>query len=282
MNKIKLFGCCLLVASAQIVAADAAKPVAPAKPVTSARTVAANKTSPGAKAPLTEAEKEARRAEFYRKTGGLISQPGSNSGKIVFINAQERYPDAALKVAVDRLAASYKMDMVISHAPSMEAKDAAAAIKKMGGASGVAVLSLDPALPALMVFPDERCSVVNVAAIPADADPSVLRKQLLRGFAAASGALYSQVPITIMSSFDNMKKLAAVPSEEIPADVGLRVRNALRENGVKPYRITTYKHACREGWAPQPKDEAQKAVWDSFHTLPTEGIKIKYDPKKGE
>ena len=46
--------------------------------------------------------------------------------------------------------------------------------------------------------------------------------------------------------------------------------------------VSTYKKACEEGWAPNPTNEFQKAIWDKVHELPTEPIKIKPEEKKTE
>jgi hypothetical protein len=32
--------------------------------------------------------------------------------------------------------------------------------------------------------------------------------------------------------------------------------------GIKPARMTTYRKACEEGWAPMPTNSVQKAIWD--------------------
>ena len=43
-----------------------------------------------------------------------------------------------------------------------------------------------------------------------------------------------------------------------------------------------YLVAVQEGWAPQPTNDVQKAIWDKVHALPTEPIKIKPEEKKTE
>lgn len=221
-----------------------------------------------------------RKAEFVRKTGGFIRKPKSNTGKLVFINAQKRYGLEELAKAADALGKAYRIDIEARDGTFTSIGGVAASVKDAGGATGVVVAEADPAFPALMVFPDERCALVNVSAFPKDADASLLRKQVIRGVAAASGAMTSQVSPTLMSAFENQRRLAVFPSEDIPADVGMRVRNALRAIGVTPYTVTTYKHACQEGWAPAPTNDIQKAVWDKVHALPTEPIRIKPETKK--
>ena len=47
-----------------------------------------------------------------------------------------------------------------------------------------------------------------------------------------------------------------------------------------PVMMVTYGRAVREGWAPAPTNEYQKAIWDKIHAMPTEPIKIKPETKK--
>jgi len=51
--------------------------------------------------------------------------------------------------------------------------------------------------------------------------------------------------------------------------------------GVMPARKGTYESACQEGWADEPKDKYQQAIWDKVHAIPKNPMKIEFDPKKG-
>ena len=224
-------------------------------------------------------EVAARKEAIYRNTGGFVRKPGSNAGKVAFIDAQGRFSRAEIEASARNIGGTYRIDVVVVEGKADGIAGAVAAAKRAGGATSVVVASLDPAMPALVVLPDERCAIVNVAAFPAECDAGLLRKQVARGFAAVSGAMSSQADPSLMSAFDNPRKLAAFPAEAIPADVGVRVKNALRSMGVTPYLVATYKRACQEGWAPAPTNDVQKAIWDKVHAIPTEPIKIKYDKK---
>jgi hypothetical protein len=52
--------------------------------------------------------------------------------------------------------------------------------------------------------------------------------------------------------------------------------------GVLPAQVSTYRKACVEGWAPPPANDVQKIIYTEVNSKPTEPIKIKFDPKKGE
>jgi hypothetical protein len=153
-------------------------------------------------------------------------------------------------------------------------------VRGAGGAAGVVVASLERDMPVLMALPDDRCAVVNVAAMPDGAGAGLLRRQVVRGLAAAAGAMSSQVVLSLMSAFENQRKLEKFPTEKMPADVLVRVKTALRLAGVTPYRTTTYKRACQEGWAPAPTNDVQQAIWDKVHAIPDKPLTIEFDPKK--
>ena len=54
----------------------------------------------------------------------------------------------------------------------------------------------------------------------------------------------------------------------------------LEKRGVKMVKVGTYRQACQEGWAPAPKNDEQKAIWNQVHAIPDKPIKIEFDPKK--
>lgn len=218
----------------------------------------------------------AKNGLFYKNTGGFVHKPGSSAGKVVFVNAQERFPGMEISAVATAMGEELRVDVAVSKGEVSRLADAISAVGKAGGTAGVVIAMLGCDDPVLMVFPDERCAVVNVAAIPEDVGAGLFRRQIARGLAAASGAMSSQVPLTLMSAFENQRKLEAFPTEKVPADVIVRVKNALRLAGVTPYRTTTYRRACQEGWAPAPTNDVQKAIWDEVHEMPTEPIKIKY------
>jgi len=69
--------------------------------------------------------------------------------------------------------------------------------------------------------------------------------------------------------------------ENVPIDMVDFYVTYLKALGVKPAEKTTYRKACREGWAPAPTNEVQQAIWDKVHQIPANPMKIEFDPKKG-
>lgn len=235
------------------------------------------------KKPLTDAEKAERRARFYQRTGGFVRRPGTGSGRVVFVNAQKRFGEASLASLAREVSGWFSMDVAVCAAANVGFTNAAETVRAQKAAAGVVAADLGSQVPPLVIVPDGRYALVNVAELPENADEKLFQKELLRGFAGAAGALSSQQPVTLMGSFDNFAKLAAYPNVALPNDVVMRVRNALKLGGVVPYQMTTYVNACREGWAHAPTNDVEKAIWEARASEkergPVNAIKIA-PPKK--
>jgi hypothetical protein len=58
----------------------------------------------------------------------------------------------------------------------------------------------------------------------------------------------------------------------------------LKSLGVTPAEMTTYRKACREGWAPAPTNDIQKAIWEQVKADkergPTNPLKISMPKRK--
>ena len=107
------------------------------------------------------------------------------------------------------------------------------------------------------------------------------RNEFARVFAMLCGGFSSQFQAPLTNKIKSVNDLDECLAD-LPVDVVARVSTYLDFCGVKAEKKITYRRACQEGWAPQPTNSFQKAVWDEVHSLPTKPITIKYDKKKGE
>ena len=105
------------------------------------------------------------------------------------------------------------------------------------------------------------------------------RKEIMRGFVCAAGGVGSSFPGNIM----NVAKVEDLDlcEEFVPFDKVGVVKQHLKDCGVIPRRFATYRTACREGWAPAPTNEVQRAIWDKVRAMPKKPMKIEFDPKNG-
>ena len=139
-------------------------------------------------------------------------------------------------------------------------------------------------MPAILVAPENRWAIVNIAPIATEQRPAYfearVKKELTRGFSYLCGATNSQFPRALTRGIVDHADLDKNPDFGLPIDVLQRFRTYMETLGVRPAVISTYRKACQEGWAPAPTNEVQQAVWDKIHTIPAEPMKIEFDPKK--
>ena len=223
-------------------------------------------------------------AAIAAKAGGMLEKPNSSKGRIVFVNTQNEMPAANIRMAVKSLAdilAKYPVEIV-------EASPAKAGeLKERFKADIAVVIASETDAPGLLAAPDENWAVVNVRALTRNLKTEAARakfyearcrKEIMRGFVCAAGGFGSSFPGNIM----NVAKIEDLDlcEEFVPFDKVGVVKQHLKASGVVPGRFATYRTACREGWAPAPTNDVQKAIWDKTHQIPDKPITIEYDPKK--
>ena len=138
---------------------------------------------------------EERRAlwekNFMKRYGGFCEQPGSQQGKVIFVDAQKKVDGDFIKAQVaaiedfSRIKTEYVQDAAAS------ISTASTGIRTRGAQMAVYVVD-DPKLPALLTAPEAKWAFVNVAFLSADgAEISKVqkrvRKELWRAFAYTAG-----------------------------------------------------------------------------------------------
>ncbi len=217
-------------------------------------------------------------AKIYSHTGGFVVKPGSQKGRIVYVNAQKRaernwLEESAIYFAENTQVAFDVEDGKFSF-PS----------PKLYGELTVYVID-DLNMPTLMSAPEDRWAVVNVSKLHHEKTPffkARVMKELSRAVVSIAGGIDSNYPGNCTGPVLAAKDLDGFIDSKLPVDVMSRFNKYFAKLKIKPAYKATYRKACADGWAPKPKDEVQKKIWDEYHTLPTSGIDIKFDPKKGE
>lgn len=237
------------------------------------------------KKPQTEEEKAARKAyiedRFNKRTGGRLMVPGSLKGKFVYVNAQKRAPQKWLQDNADVFHKSSKFAIEVA-----EGEFTFPAPKIQGEASLFVVD--DENLPPLLSAPESRWAMVNIAPLTKGAGEKPqffaarVQKELTRGFCLLAGAQNSGYPNALVGCITKPEQLDKFADCRLPVDVLARFVPYAQGYGITPAIESTYRKACKEGWAPPPTNDYQKAIWDSFHELPSKPIKIEFDPAKGK
>lgn len=132
----------------------------------------------------------------------------------------------------------------------------------------------------LVVYPERLAATVNLRALASDGAKSEivlerLKKQLVRAslFVMGSGSTSYDIsrPVRSLAELDQIE--FGPPSAETLMHLA-----ASRRVGVSTLRFATYWQACKEGWAPAPTNDVQKAIFEQVKAEkekgPTSPLKI--------
>lgn len=251
---------------------------APAKKLTSeeikARQEAFAKLSP------EERQKaiEEGRAHFLERTGGYVRNTSGQKGRVLIANAQKAVPLDGLQKSVTKLAEQMKVAIDIEDVDGADAAKTASLLKDRK--ANAVIYILDTGKSPLLVSPDECWASVSVPALGDANAPSRLEKETMRALTFLCGGTASGYPNPMTYPVTDVRQLDLIDAPDLPIDVIQRMQMYLEKLGVTPYKQATYRTACKQGWAPAPTNDVQKAIWDKVHEMPSEPIKIKPETRK--
>ena len=232
---------------------------------------------------LTPEEKAARKAkaaaEFYKQTGGRILDTRKMKGRVVYVNAQQSANEAWLKESADYFSKQAKIKIDVEKG-TFSFPDV-----KMVGETTVFVIE-DPKFPSILAAPDQGWAAVNVAPLKVGNGQKPqffearVKKELTRALTAAAGGIDSAYPGNPVGPMAKIEDLDRFEDARLAVDVIKRFQKTLEARGVTQYRISTYEQACVEGWAHQPTNDVEKAIWDDIHKLPTNPLTIKPESQR--
>lgn len=210
--------------------------------------------------------------ERIAKAGGEVIKPGTFTGKVAIVSQQEKLSASDCEAIASLLARETQCNIVCDNGEN---------------ASITLFLIDDPKEPVMLIAPEDHWGKLNMARIVDDLPGERAkqkfftpraRKMVIKALSLLMGGGSSQFPGNIMNAA-TMKALDQC-EESIPVDMVDNYVTYLKAVGVKPAEKTTYRKACKEGWAPAPTNEVQQAIWDKVHALPTEPLKIKPETTK--
>ena len=233
-------------------------------------------------APLTPEEKAAKHERFLQRTGGVLDRAGE--GKLVVADAQTSLETRFLDDYIKPIEKALRVTIAREKVSEPFAVGQAMELKKRLGANAAVFIVDDAHLPPSLVAPEQNWGAVNIAVLKAD-NPDLktydrrVRKVFLRVLALTFGAY---VINDATSPLQSVKDIADLDGMVI---TGLTIRELTGMNehlpkiGVTPAKRTTYLRACRDGWAPPPTNDYQKAIWEQVKADkergPTNPITIK-------
>lgn len=245
----------------------------PAKEATNAATTAGKRP---------ELTMEQRKMQLLRHHGGFVVQPGKGKGSVAIVNASGELDDVFADMAAN-VQKYLRIKAVAKRAKGkVTLSNADQAFAETGDNAAVFGVSEDR-LPALLVAPEQKWGFVNVKALKKD-NPAedVLKKRLMkelwRAFALTCGAGDTRTKECVLNPVLSLKDLDAFNNDMISMERLNEMNEHFKLLGIEPFRRTSYRRACQEGWAPAPTNDFQKAIWEKFHSEkergPVNGLKI--------
>lgn len=258
MNKCRVFVAAFIAGVACLVSAAERKPLSPEK----------------------AAKVKERMEAMLKANGGFLQDRRAAVGKVAIIDAQKKVDSANFKEHIQKLESFLGLNVKYSaFAGVVDFSNLKTAVESAKGNVSV-VLTESDVFPALVSMPEEKCVIVNVTALAKDSPApeklaTRLRKEISRGVAFAFGCSYPMTtgnvmdPIFSLSDLDRpIVEMLGVPQRPTIDRVSEKVF------GMKRYKLSNYRIACQEGWAPAPSNDYQRAIWKEVHELPSEPIKI--------
>ena len=231
------------------------------------------------------AKKKARAAANIAAQGGIIYE--EYKGNVIrFASAQKCISIEDLKEIASGVQRTISIPVIVEELEAQSNKDL---IKEVfsRGRTGAAIVIVDKECdPALLIAPEDSWAVVNVRKLVADGKREKFvrrtRQEIWRALAFALNGTDSQMQPCIMTMVKNVKNLDRLSLEILSPEPLFKMQDGCSARNMRPSRKGTYRRACEQGWAPSPTNDVQKAIWAEFHAKPTEPMRIKFDPKKGE
>ena len=230
---------------------------------------------------------KARDERVLRKTGGFIHQ-AAEGPQTLLVDAR-----AKSTLTLDEVARVYKLathlDAQVRKEARGDATPLAFAKRVMSEAKPLMLIMVVdgvPDQPILSIFPEERVGIVNADKLKGGDDSSApelrVSKETWRAIGFVGGLGFSQADNDIMQPLYSLKELDANRYPFIQPMNMARMQKMWKRFGVKKERRIPYRVAVQEGWAAQPTNEYQKAVWNEVRHIPEKPMKIEFDPKKGK
>lgn len=227
---------------------------------------------------------KARDERVLKKTGGFIHQKAEGP-QTLLVDARQKST-----LTLDEVARVYNLATHLEAQMAKETRNGAnplAFAKKMlderKSLMLVAIIEGSEDLPTLSVYPEERIGLVNADRLKGGDDPSLpemrVSKEVWRAIGFVGGLGFSPAENDIMQPFYTLEELDASRYPFIQPMNMAKMQKMWKRFGVKKARRIPYRVAVQEGWAAQPTNDYQKAIWNHVHSIPDKPITIEYDPK---
>lgn len=237
-------------------------------------------------------EKSTTQPKRYRGNpeAGLVSRTLKEGKVFRFIDM--RKDGADLKGIIAKMPQSFDFAVDTAKADKADGCPMEAAMKALkGGQVGAAVVIANEGAdkPSIIVCPEDAVAVINVDKLakdlPAEKADEVLTKRLTkemwRAAAFIMGGYEVQYPC-VMKGVTSMADLDANPLEMTCPPVSGHIAKTGEKLGLAKIQCVPYFIAVRQGWAPAPVNDAQKAEVEKWNKMKAEKAEAKKADKPAE
>lgn len=220
-------------------------------------------------------------AADWEKLGGRLIKP-SNGVSILLCDVRKDRKFSLEKFAEN---AAWQLYLPVK-VKQVEMKEscayAFASSQKSADFPAVMVVEDNPDHPRLAVYPEDQIAVVNVAKIAGNDAEKKTQAELWRGIGFALGGYELPMGVCVLTMIRNEEELDGIKNRRLsPMRLNGLFKNCEKFN-LQANRPVPYVLAVKQGWAPEPTNDVQRAIWKKAHDEkergPVEGIKI--DPPK--
>lgn len=227
-----------------------------------------------ASVPLTKEQRYRRRMMM---TGGFVRDTRKQHGRVVLVDCQSAADAKWISNAASVIANNLRITV------DVERGEFDLMNPKCRAEATVFIVD-DKKLPMSLIAPETRWSMLNVGKLKA-AKRSYFEtrtmKAITRAVVPLLGGADSQYPCCLMGNVLKPEDFDKFPTSQLPVDVVARMEKNMEGLGIGQWRDVFYREACQQGWAAEPTNEFQKAIWEKTHEIPAQPMKIEFDPKKG-
>ena len=234
-----------------------------------AQEAAVSQDDEAAVAEQRRAKMQELRAEMLRRNGPMVS-PAQKGPSILMLDLQSAVEHGIVTNVVDNLGKVTRLPFKVVRREAEEGMMGdpvalARGVLEPEDVGAVIVVVERKGWPAILSAPEENWVVVNVEGLREDADGERferrVQQELWRAACFALGAADSKVEKCVMNVVLKPGDLDGLNVAPYPEYLGKMMQRG-RSLGIESRRITTYRKAVEEGWAEEPKDEIERAIWE--------------------
>jgi len=209
----------------------------------------------------------AMKSNLLARAGGLVAMP-SKGPHVLVLNAQKKVSSEVARQVGAQISNVLQFSIVTKDGEELQDPMEQAGELLKDESNALLLLIIDtPKYPSLLVAPESRWVIVNIASLAAgnptsDVLEKRLSKEIWRAFGMVLGGGNSTFSDCLMQPIFKVEQLDELQGKAISPDPLPRMLRTIEKLGIQPQRLTTYRKACEERWAPMPTNAIQRAIFE--------------------